>query len=104
MDDIARKLAIRDSLLRKMPARQTLDELMREMWRMQQASWERLKRIPQAWDFYKRRQFKQRAIDVRPEYLELRANLRHAPRINACYIRPLVKIATTAAKSKINQF
>ena len=69
MDDIAQKLAIRDSFLRKMVARQTADERMREMWRMQQAAWERLKRIPEAWDLYKRHQFKKRAIDVRPEYL-----------------------------------
>jgi hypothetical protein len=70
MDDIAQKLAARDSFLRKMSALQTADERMRDMWRLQQASWERLKRIPQAWDLYKRRQFKMRAIDVRPEYLE----------------------------------
>ena len=68
--DIAQKLAIRDIFLRKMAAKQTPDEQMRDMWQMQQASWERLKRIPQAWDLYKRRQFKKRAIDVRPEYLE----------------------------------
>ena len=70
MDDIAQQLAARDSFLRKMSAQQTPDELMRDMWQMQQASWERLKRIPEAWELYKRQQFKQRAIDVRPEYLE----------------------------------
>ena len=70
MDDIAQRLAIRDSFLRKMAAQQTPDERMREMWRMQQAAWERLRRIPEAWDLYKRHQFKKRAIDVRPEYIE----------------------------------
>jgi predicted metalloprotease with PDZ domain len=70
MDDIAEKLAIRDSFLRKRAAAHSPDELMREMWRMQQASWERLKRIPEAWNSYQRQQFKQRAINVRPEYLE----------------------------------
>ena len=68
MDDIAEKLAIRDSFLRKMAAKQTPDERMREMRRMQQAAWERLQRIPEAWELYKRRQLKKRAIDVRPEY------------------------------------
>ncbi len=70
MDDIAQKLAVRDSFLRTLAAKQTPDDQMREMWRMQQTAWERLQRIPEAWDFYKRRQFKKRAIDVRPEYLE----------------------------------
>lgn len=70
MDDIAQKLAIRDGFVARMATRQTPDERMREMWMMQQASWERLKRIPEAWNLYKRQQFKQRAIDVRSEYLE----------------------------------
>jgi hypothetical protein len=70
MDDIAEKLAIRDSFLRKQAAAQSPDELMREMWRMQRESWDRLKRIPEAWNSYQRQQFKQRAIDVRPEYFE----------------------------------
>jgi hypothetical protein len=70
MDDIAQKLANRDSFLRKLAARQTPDERMQEMWRMQQDSWEQLKRIPQAWNLYQRQQFKQRAIDVRPEYFQ----------------------------------
>jgi hypothetical protein len=70
MDDISQKLAIRDSFLRKLAAAQSPDERMRDMWRMQRESWERLTRIPEAWNFYKRQQFKQRAIDVRPEYLE----------------------------------
>jgi hypothetical protein len=70
MDDIAEKLAIRDSFLRKMAAKQTVGELMREMWRRQQESWEKLQRMPDAWNAYKRQQFKQRAIDVRPEYLQ----------------------------------
>jgi hypothetical protein len=70
MEDIVEKLAARDRFLRKMAARQTPDEQMRDMWRMQRESWERLKRIPQAWDLYKRRQFKKRAINGRPEYFE----------------------------------
>ena len=70
MDDIAQKLAIRNGFLRKMAAKQTPDEQMREMWRMQKASWGRLKRIPEAWDLFKRQELKKRAIDVRPEYLE----------------------------------
>jgi hypothetical protein len=70
MDNVEQQLAIRDSFLRKMAAKQSADERMREMWRLQKASWERLQRIPEAWELYKRQQFKQRAIDVRPEYLK----------------------------------
>ncbi|HEX4125835.1 MAG TPA: hypothetical protein VHY37_14000 [Tepidisphaeraceae bacterium] len=70
MDEIAEKLATRDSFLRKMAARQTVDQLMREMWEMQQASWDQLQRIPEAWNLYKRQQFKQRAIDARPEHFQ----------------------------------
>ncbi len=70
VDEIAEQFAVRDRFLRKLAASKTPDELMREMWRMQQASWETLQRIPQAWDAYKRQQFKKRAIDVRPEYFQ----------------------------------
>ncbi len=70
MDDTAQQLAIRDSFLRKMAAKQSTDELMRDLWQMQQASWDRLLRIPEAFEIYKRQQFKQRAIDVRPEYFD----------------------------------
>ncbi len=69
MDEVSQKLEIRDSFVRKISARQTPDERMREMWRMQQASWEKLKRTPSAWNLYIRHQFKQRAVDVRCEYL-----------------------------------
>ena len=70
MEDTAEKLAIRDSFLRKLAARKTPDERMRDMWRIRQSAWDAMRRTPGAWELYKRHQLKKRAIDARPEYIQ----------------------------------
>lgn len=70
MDNISEKLAIRDSFLQKMAERKSPEEHLRELARRRRIEWETLKRIPHAWEAFKRTQFKQRAIHGRPEYFD----------------------------------
>ena len=63
--DIADQLAIRDSFRKKLALRMTPSERMREMARLQEATWETLLRNPAGYAYFMRRNFKARAIDVR---------------------------------------
>ena len=65
MDDISKLHAVRDSFRRKLELRKTPAERMREFRRLQETSWEALRRSPQGYAHFLRRNFKARAIDVR---------------------------------------
>jgi hypothetical protein len=65
MDEISQQLALRDSLRRKLALAKTPAERMREMARLQEAAWETLRRSPQGYAHFLRRNFKARSITVR---------------------------------------
>ena len=64
MDDLAEQVAIRDSFRRKLALRQTPAERMAAMARLQEATWEILRRSPEGYARFLRRNFKARAIPV----------------------------------------
>ena len=65
MDDIAEQLAIRDSFRKKLALRQTPSERMAAMARLQETTWEILRRSPEGYARFLRRNFKARAIPVK---------------------------------------
>ncbi|QOV92067.1 hypothetical protein [Humisphaera borealis] len=69
-DDIARQLAIRDRLRRRMEAQRTPEERLAAMNKLQRACWERLQQNPEGLARFMRRNIRKRAIDVRPEWLD----------------------------------
>ncbi|HSU65340.1 MAG TPA: hypothetical protein VLJ39_00585 [Tepidisphaeraceae bacterium] len=63
MDDIASQLAARDRFLQASNRLLTPRRRMEKMFRMQQAAWETLRRNPEGYARFLRRNFKARAVD-----------------------------------------
>lgn len=65
MEDISEQLARRDHFRRMISWQKTPEQRMAEMARMQQAAWEMLRRSPEGYAHFLRRNFKARAIGAR---------------------------------------
>ena len=65
MDEIAQQLAIRDSFRKKLALAQTPSERMAAMARLQEATWDILRRSPEGYARFLRRNFKARALTVK---------------------------------------
>jgi hypothetical protein len=65
MDDISRQLAARDRMRRRLALQATPAERVRDMMRLSQATWDLLRRSPEGYAHFLRRNFKARAIVVR---------------------------------------
>jgi hypothetical protein len=65
MDDINEELARRDRYMRRTALQRTPAERLRKMAEMQKQAWEVLRNSPEGYARFLRRNFKQRAIDVR---------------------------------------
>jgi hypothetical protein len=61
-EDIAEQLAIRDSYRRKLHARMTPEERMAKFWELQEFLFDQLKRSPNAYEWFWRRNIAKRAI------------------------------------------
>ncbi len=64
MEDIAEQFAIRDSYRRKLYARMTPAERMERFWLLQEHLFDQLKRSPQAYEWFRRRNISKRAIPL----------------------------------------
>jgi hypothetical protein len=64
MDDLSEQLAARDRFRRALYRSQTPDERMREMMRLQQATWDALLASPAGYAHFLRRNFRKRAVDA----------------------------------------
>jgi hypothetical protein len=62
--EIAERLAARDQLRRKLALAKTPEQRMADMARMQQAMWETMRRSPEGYRHFLRRNFKARAISA----------------------------------------
>jgi hypothetical protein len=65
MDDLAEQLARRDSFRRKLALRKTPQERMRDMAKLQETMWATLRRSPEGYAYFLRRNFKARAVLMR---------------------------------------
>lgn len=75
MDEIAAQLAARDRLRRHLEAQKTYAQRLREMAQLQAATWELLRKSPQGYAHFLRRNFKARSI---PTPAHLNASEPHA--------------------------
>jgi len=62
MDDLSEQLARRDRFLKHLASQATPSERLRDMARLQETSWEMLRRSPEGYVRFLRRNFKTRAI------------------------------------------
>jgi hypothetical protein len=62
MDDLSKQLARRDSFRRKLALRKTPQERMRDMAQLQETMWATLRRSPEGYAHFLRRNFKARAV------------------------------------------
>jgi hypothetical protein len=65
MPDPAQQLISRDRLRRKLVEQATPEERVRDLARLQEATWEALRRSPAGYAHFLRRDFRARAIEVR---------------------------------------
>jgi hypothetical protein len=65
MTDAAQQLVSRDHLRRRLASRATPAERVRDLARLQEATWAILRRSPEGYAHFLRRNFKARAIEVR---------------------------------------
>jgi len=63
-DDIASRLRARDRFRKKLSSLKTPEQRMAEMSRLQQAMWETLRRSPEGYSHFIRRNFKARRISA----------------------------------------
>ena len=64
MDDLSEQLSRRDRFRRHLASQTTPSERMRKMARLQEVAWEMLRRSPEGYARFLRRNFKKRAIHV----------------------------------------
>jgi hypothetical protein len=65
MDDLAEQIARRDSFRRKLALGKTPQERMGDMAKLQETMWATLRRSPEGYAHFLRRNFKARAVAVR---------------------------------------
>ena len=65
MEDISQQLAARDRMRRRLALQATPEERVRDMMRLSQETWDLLRRSPEGYANFLRRNFKARAIVVR---------------------------------------
>lgn len=65
MDDISQQLVARDRMRRRLALQATPEERVRDMMRLSQETWDLLRRSPEGYAHFLRRNFKARAIVVR---------------------------------------
>ena len=67
MDDLAKQLALRDRLRRKLALQKSHSHRMRDMAELQERMWATLRRSPEGYAHFLRRNFQARAIAVRDD-------------------------------------
>ncbi len=65
MDDLSEQLALRDRLRRKLALQKSHSQRMRDMAELQERMWATLRRSPEGYAHFLRRNYKARAIAVR---------------------------------------
>jgi ribosomal protein L32E len=70
MDDVNEQMALRDRLRRELWRRKTPQQRMRDMARLQESMWATLRRSPDGYAHFLRRNFKARAVLVQGAYRE----------------------------------
>lgn len=74
MDDLARQLAIRDRMRKRLAAQETPAQRMAAMAELQRRTWAILRASPNGYAHFMRRNFKARAIRVDPKWQEPNAS------------------------------
>jgi hypothetical protein len=67
MDNIAEQLAIRDRFRRRLALQKTPEERMRDMARLQESAKAEMRRSPEGYAHFLRRNFRARAVGVRDQ-------------------------------------
>jgi hypothetical protein len=69
MDDITRQQAIRDRFQRKLSLQKTPEQRMRDMETLQATAWATLRRSPEGYAHFLRRNFRARAVRTRDQHV-----------------------------------
>jgi hypothetical protein len=64
MEDLNEQLALRDRFRRKLWQRKTPEQRMQDMARMQESMWATMRRSPDGYAHFIRRNFKARAVSI----------------------------------------